>query len=395
MKTLFVLLSCVGLMVGGGCSPSARGGDKHRDGGPDETHEDTGSDGEEDADVGDDDAGGGDDDAGEVHHHDAGHETDAGHGHHDDDAGMITDEPCSPFDPRSPSAEVFIGPTGLRTRFVNAINSATTSLNLWIYDLTDTRILDAFEAAAGRGVQVRILLDGDRYAADTVRSHLGSVSGVEIREGSSTFSYFHSKTLVVDESSAIITSANMDRYSLGSERNHGAVISDAWDIADLMELFENDWRGVTADPDLSCSRLVVSPVNARDSIEDLLQHASTDLRLEQMQLADRDIRSLLAHQVGVGVRIRVILANPEWITDNAEAADTLSANGIEVRFLRTYEDHAKLIIADDTAAYVGSTNLTYTSMERNREIGVIVTDTSPVGDLVDSFDADWADADEP
>jgi phosphatidylserine/phosphatidylglycerophosphate/cardiolipin synthase-like enzyme len=64
--------------------------------------------------------------------------------------------------------------------------------------------------------------------------------------------------------------------------------------------------------------------------------------------------------------------------------------GVEVRFQRDLENHTKLMIADSRAASVGSINLSYTSLTRNREVSVIITDADAVDALSRSFDGDWS-----
>ncbi|MNL80459.1 cardiolipin synthetase [compost metagenome] len=51
--------------------------------------------------------------------------------------------------------------------------------------------------------------------------------------------------------------------------------------------------------------------------------------------------------------------------------------------------HAKLIVVDGAAAYVGSINLTTNSLNNNRELGVIVRERSIVNRLVTFSSADW------
>jgi phosphatidylserine/phosphatidylglycerophosphate/cardiolipin synthase-like enzyme len=90
----------------------------------------------------------------------------------------------------------------------------------------------------------------------------------------------------------------------------------------------------------------------------------------------------------------VILADPGWIDGNAEAAEVLRAEGVEVRFLSVLENHAKLVVADERAAFVGSENFSWTSLTRNREIGVVLTDAASTATLAGAFDADWDRAEE-
>ena len=73
-----------------------------------------------------------------------------------------------------------------------------------------------------------------------------------------------------------------------------------------------------------------------------------------------------------------------------ETASTyLKAAGIPTKYLYKYELHAKLIIADGVA-FVGSENLSYTSLNKNREVGIFVTEKGPAATIQSTFNSDWS-----
>jgi phosphatidylserine/phosphatidylglycerophosphate/cardiolipin synthase-like enzyme len=47
-------------------------------------------------------------------------------------------------------------------------------------------------------------------------------------------------------------------------------------------------------------------------------------------------------------------------------------------------------VADGAWLYAGSVNLSWTSITKNREIGLIDSDPQAVKRVVDTFEADWA-----
>ena len=296
---------------------------------------------------------------------------------------------CEPTDPRTPATEVFVGPTGLEARLAGHIDAATSSLDVMMYLFTVDALADRVIAARQRGVEVRVLLDPDHEGNPDVRAQLTG-AGVPVRDAPARFEFAHAKYLLVDGDTAVITSANFNYGAMDGERNYGAVVADPDDVADLAAVFDADWAGA-ADPDLACTRLLVSPVNSRSRVIALIAAADATLDLSVIYLSDSSVRTAViqAHDRGVGVR--VILADPADFTENATTAETLRNQGIEVRFLRTIDLHAKLVIADGTAL-VGSQNLSPTSLSDNREVGVLVTEPAPVGTLRAQLDADWAAA---
>jgi phosphatidylserine/phosphatidylglycerophosphate/cardiolipin synthase-like enzyme len=51
--------------------------------------------------------------------------------------------------------------------------------------------------------------------------------------------------------------------------------------------------------------------------------------------------------------------------------------------------HAKIIVADGQRAFVGSENISTASLERNRELGIIVSDQKVLAILQQTFWYDW------
>jgi phosphatidylserine/phosphatidylglycerophosphate/cardiolipin synthase-like enzyme len=52
--------------------------------------------------------------------------------------------------------------------------------------------------------------------------------------------------------------------------------------------------------------------------------------------------------------------------------------------------HAKIIIVDGRIAFVGSENISAQSLDQNRELGIIVSDSSVLDKLQTTFQSDWA-----
>ena len=69
-------------------------------------------------------------------------------------------------------------------------------------------------------------------------------------------------------------------------------------------------------------------------------------------------------------------------------ASVLKGLGVTVKYIPHL--HTKMMIADGVRAYVGSENLSSTSLDHNREVGVVLTDPSSIAPLVATFDKDYA-----
>ncbi|MBI3070533.1 MAG: hypothetical protein HYY84_00255 [Deltaproteobacteria bacterium] len=301
------------------------------------------------------------------------------------DAGTSANT-CDPFSLRVPEPQAFIAPTGLQNLLLSHINAATTSLSLMMYQLTLDAFTNAFIAAHRRGVSVRVMLDMSQAANNRARDAL-QAAGVPWKAAPTEFEHNHAKVLIIDRREAIVMSANLIGFSMGSERNYGVINTNADDIVDLEAIFDRDWTGSGA-LDLSCTRLVVSPVNARDRLLNFFNGATQTLDIAVMYLSDRDFVAVVKARKAAGVSVRVLLADPDWIGGNRATATDLGALGIPVKFLKTVELHAKLVIADGVP-FVGSQNYSWTSITKNREIGLFVTEATPRAAITAQFEADW------
>jgi phosphatidylserine/phosphatidylglycerophosphate/cardiolipin synthase-like enzyme len=283
---------------------------------------------------------------------------------------------------------MFVQPEAGDAPYAQVIASATRTVRVWGYLMGTGGVLDALRASAKAGVDVRVILDGEtqRDVNEKYRVQLEE-AGAKVQWSDPAFSYMHAKSIVADESRAVVSTGNYSQYFIAKERNYLAVDSDPEDVADLVALFDADWNH--ARPDLSCTRLLVSPVNAKGRILALVAGAQTSLDVESMQLADDDVRKAVLARAKQGVAVRVLLASPSWIDANQQAAAELGAAGVPVRWLSSPSVHAKAIVADGARAYIGSVNLSWTSMTKNREIGLVATDAPSVAVVAGTIDADW------
>ena len=105
---------------------------------------------------------------------------------------------------------------------------------------------------------------------------------------------------------------------------------------------------------------------------------------------DQSIDALLQAPLENNARIRFITRPQDRASPTLRR---IQDNGVVVRYIREesegtqiYQVHAKAIIADDRLAYVGSSNLTSTSLYHNFELGLLVSQPAMVQLLIEIFD---------
>ena len=277
---------------------------------------------------------------------------------------------------------------------LDLIDNARESIRFKIYLFTFDDARNALIRAAKRGVDVRVLIDkepvgGGESNAESYR--MLESGGVTVKWAPGAFKNTHEKSLVVDDQTALIATFNFTYSSFTKNREYAVVTTLPNVVSDVAALFDADWsgEGVAISQD---SPLVVSPENSRERITALIREAQQSLWLEEATLLDKDITQALVRAAKRGVDVRFIL--PERNDDDraAENVARLEAAGARVVRLNDPYVHAKAIVADGQRAFVGSVNLSFTSFELNRELGIITEDEGVVGRLLKTMARDWQTA---
>lgn len=303
------------------------------------------------------------------------------------DAALPVADFCNATDPRPAPIEIFATPEAGEAPYVDALARATASIDLSIYLMGYGGILDQLEAKAHAGVKVRVILDQGKKSTNQKYYDRLVAAGAEVMWSDPQWDYFHNKYFVVDGKVAVFSTGNFSKdYSIDLERNFAGVDRDPADVADLSALFQADWADSA--PVMTCTRMVISPINARQRILDVIEGAQQTLLVESMQFADTGVREAVKRRIAAGVEVRVLLADASWIDANAAAAQYLKDLGVTVKYIPHL--HTKVLVADGTTAYVGSENFSYTSLEKNREVGAILVDAPSIAPVVATFEKDWA-----
>jgi len=155
--------------------------------------------------------------------------------------------------------------------------------------------------------------------------------------------------------------------------------------------------------------------NSRQRQLDLIASATKTLIVYNEEMEDADMISALAAAARRGVDVRVVMSTPFGKDGAPSPPDEdyefsyLVANGVKVKFFNKNDAtalyiHAKAIVADGLNAFMGSENFGYASMNYNRELGLMLTNStnpdvgqtapsvvsvSGVADIMTAFSKDW------
>jgi cardiolipin synthase len=297
--------------------------------------------------------------------------------------------------PVAPAAtwSLVIEPNAGMQPIYSLMSSAHHELDMTMYELADTRSIEILEEDAERGVTVRVILDQD-YSGASVNagaySELGS-HGVQVHWAPSG-TIFHQKTITVDDHTSAIMTLNLTSEYYSSSRDFAVVTTDSSDVDAIEQVFETDWTNSSPpEPGPQGTNLVWSP-GAEAPILDLIESARHSLLVENEEMDDLDVANALEAAARRGVEVEVVMTySSSWASEFEGLVDA----GVKVS---TYSSdaplyiHAKVFVADDKTAFVGSQNFSEASLDYNRELGVITSDPTLVDPIVETVTSDFAGA---
>ena len=270
---------------------------------------------------------------------------------------------------------------------------AQASLWMDMYLLTDEDALAALEGRARAGCDVRVTLEPAPYQAEganQVAFDRLAAAGARVRWATPRYTYTHAKAFTVDHARLVVMTLNLTGAGLGGNREYVAVDDDPADVAAAEAVLAADQTGAEA---AGAARVVTSPDASRPALAGLIAGARSSLALETEELTDPAVVAALSAARARGVAVTVVWPGPAAGAPSAFLG--LAAAGIDVRALGGPAVHAKAVSADGRAAYVGSANLTPTSLDHDRELGLDLADPGLAAALAATITKDAASGASP
>lgn len=318
--------------------------------------------------------------------------------------------------------------TALAQRIQEAVHHIHLEFYIWQGDATGARFLALLTAAAQRGVIVRLLLDGvgsyglalDRLAPFLAAGgHFSWFQSLDPKR----LRFFmnlrnHRKLQILDGRVAFVGGMNV-----GDEQAAGADSPEHWrDVqveatgsvaAELQEVFADDWFFATGQKISDAAYFPMPPEPPRQlvhiilggpdrpnepiskSIVSLLNEAGDRVWIATGYFVPDDVALAaleLAASRGVDVRLLVSAKSDHpWLVQVARSYYSgLLAAGVRIFEYSAGIHHAKLALADDHWAMIGSANLDYRSMRLNFELNLLLHSPEHNGRLTRLFEQDFA-----
>ncbi|MFZ0959680.1 MAG: phospholipase D-like domain-containing protein [Terriglobia bacterium] len=296
---------------------------------------------------------------------------------------------------------LIVEPDDGRTLVLQALNAATKSIDLTIYELSDPQIMSALEAAQAREVAVRVLYNWYSFTPQMQQADITPAiqqltkAGIQCQPAPHTFEVTHEKAFAIDGSTAIVMSFNLMPAYFLKTRDFGIVTTVPAEVAEIEAVFQADWSGNAITPKVAS--LVWSPVNSSAKLTSLIASAKATLDIYCEEVDDPGTLGAMVAAAKRGVKVRFIaavLAGEGKVNGNARGVTTLQAGGVNAVCKSFLYIHAKMTLADygtsNAQAFIGSENFSCVSLTKNRECGIIVTEPAILARLNTTFTTDWA-----
>ncbi len=316
--------------------------------------------------------------------------------------------PPTPPPPAPASHTLIVEPDDGRALVLQLLGAAKTSIDLTIYEISDSQIMAALTSAQSKGVIVRVLYNWYSFQPEMQQQTITpavtalSKAGVQCRQAPRVFEVTHEKAFVIDGATAIIMSFNLVSNYFGvvspgdtATRDFGIVTTVPAEVAEVAAVFDADWNSQAITP--AAPSLVWSPVNSRAKLTALINGAKATLDVYCEEASDPGTLGALVAAAKRGVRVRYIaavLSGSGKTNGNAQGVTFMNAGGVSAVCKSFLYIHAKMVLADQgspgASAYIGSVNFSCTSLNDNRECGIIVTEAAILQRLGATYQSDWA-----
>jgi cardiolipin synthase A/B len=276
------------------------------------------------------------------------------------------------------------------------IEAAETSLLIKQFTFTEESLIQAVIDRNKSGVDVRVMLNPARSGGDRANDETFEAlksAGISVQWSNPKFYVTHEKSMVVDGKAALVATFNLHEKYFSLTRDYGIVTENPYHVAQITEVFDADWDH----RDWTCANyegLLWSNSNSRYHMAQFIDSANSRLDVQHPKYVDAVILDHLSAAAERGVKVHILCGGKhgisEWdILDTFASLRTLGRFGVKVHKQKNLRVHAKLLIADDERALLGSMNIDRSAFDLRRELGITISEHEVVARLKQVFEADW------
>lgn len=294
------------------------------------------------------------------------------------------------------SRELIVLPDDTAQPLLRAVNDAEHSVRVKMFIMTDPDLIAALIAARKRGVNVRVMLNAARRSGesenDETRKQLVD-GGVDVNDSNPAFDLTHEKSMVVDDAIAYVMSLNWETRNVTETRDYAVLTKHKHEVAEVSECFDADWNRSPFEVGES-KHLIWCNNNGRERFAHFIDSAQETLWLQNERYQDAVIIERVVRAITRGVKVRILARPPhslkkDKLIEGVGGLRIMNDVGAKVHKLKGLKLHAKMMLADDARAIIGSVNLAPGSFDGRRELAIQLDDDHVVKRLKKIAEHDW------
>lgn len=273
---------------------------------------------------------------------------------------------------------------------VDIVDLAESRVYLETYIFTEKRIREALIRAKNRWVDVRVILEKNIYLAWNLNASaykdLTNAGIPVVYNNPENFSLNHTKMMIVDDE-VIISTWNYSYSTYSTNREFFLFIYDD-DLIDIfISIFTTDFELKKVWYDFW--NLVLSPDTSRIKLEYLLKNADKSIKIYAHNFSDDGLENIILKKRSSGVDIEMIFPTLERVSSNWSIISRLVSSGVTLSIQSSPFPHAKAILIDSKYLYIWSINYSSASMDRNREVWLLIKNKDIINYFLEVFNLDF------
>jgi len=268
--------------------------------------------------------------------------------------------------------------------------------------LTEKRIQEALIKTHKKWVPIKIILEKDPYLAYNINNKAYEKlkrSWIDIIwSNKQNYSYNHTKVLLIDDLS-IISTWNYSYSTFTQNRDFFIFTTDENIKEKLKTNFYNDYNWVKFN--LFNENLIFSPHTSRIKFEKMFDTAEKSIKMYfQYFKDDKLVNKLINIKKNKNIQgelsckdkrgcpgVEIIAIIPDTAKDDPNII-LMKKAWIQINIQGKYKMHAKSILIDNKFLFIWSINFSKYSIDKNREVWILINNTEIIEDFLNIFNQD-------
>lgn len=270
------------------------------------------------------------------------------------------------------------------------INKAEKKVYVEVYIFTEKRLKKALIDAKKRWLDVKVLLEKNVYMAwnlnkDTFEDFKKVWIDVSYWDDKD-YSLNHTKLILIDEE-FVLSTWNYSYSTFKYNREFFIFWKNKEIYEVLLNIFDLDftWNKNY----IYHNNLVLSPYYSRYKMEYLINNAKKSLKIYVLNFWDKNMHDLIIKAKKRWVDIEIVFPSSEKVDSNTEEINKFKSEWIKIYQLKKPEIHAKAILTDEKYLYIWSINFSEASMDKNREIWLLISNNDIIKYFLTIFKKDF------